>query len=154
MKFNSVLNNDWPSVQMLVLWRPDVFIVICKTLRSVRTPSKACPESCTGTSCFVLDFARTLHGHLLEACHQLLCLIWTLSEYMKILNWKPIILLICNNYIKCFCNPEYSQHKILTNSPFGYSGTKNTWLVWKYIPGLKQKILPLFVSKWQREKRV
>jgi len=56
--------------------------------------------------CGVSDFGRTLHGHLLEACDQLLSLIWTLSEYLKILNWKPTIMLICNYYIKCFCRPD------------------------------------------------
>jgi hypothetical protein len=125
LKSNSVLNHDWPSVRTVLLWRPDVFIILCKILWGVRTPSKALPDSCTGTGCFVLDFARTLHGHLLEACDQLLSLIWTLFEYMNILDWKPTILLIWNHYIKCFCYPEYSQHKILTNSPFGHSGTKN-----------------------------
>jgi hypothetical protein len=52
---------------------------------------------------FVLDFARTLRGHLEEAYDQLLFLIWSLSEYMKILNWKPTILLKRNHYINCFC---------------------------------------------------
>jgi hypothetical protein len=61
MKSNSLLNTDWPSVRMVLL-------VIYKTLWGVRTPSKARPDGCTGTSCFLLDFARTLHGHLLEAC--------------------------------------------------------------------------------------
>jgi len=76
---------------------------ICKTLQGVQTPSKARPDNCTGTGCFVLDFARTLHKHLLEASDQLLSLIWSLSENMKILNWKPTILLKRNHYIKCFC---------------------------------------------------
>jgi hypothetical protein len=102
-------------------------------------PSKARPDGCTGTGCFVLNFARTLHGHLLEVCDQLLCLIWTLSEYMKILNWKLTILLICNHYIKWICHPEYSQPKILTNSPLAILGQKNTWPIWKYSPGLKTK---------------
>jgi hypothetical protein len=82
---------------------PDVFIVICWTLRGILMPSKAYPDGYIGTGCFFLDFARTLHGHLLEACDQILSMIWTLSEYMKILNWKPTILLNCNHYIKCFC---------------------------------------------------
>jgi hypothetical protein len=88
LKFNSVLNNDWSGLRMVLLWRLNIFIVISKTLRGIRTPSKARSDGCTGIDCFVFDFARTLHGHLLEACDQLLSLIWTLSEYMKILNWK------------------------------------------------------------------
>jgi hypothetical protein len=29
---------------------------------------KACPDDCTGTGFSVLEFARSLHGHLLETC--------------------------------------------------------------------------------------
>jgi len=81
----------------------------------VQTPSKAHPDGCTGTGCFVSDFARTLHGHFVEACDQLLSLIWTLSEYMKILNWKPIILLKCKHYNKCFCFIQNVANKNTNN---------------------------------------
>jgi len=86
LKSNSLLNTDWPSILTVLLWHLDFFIINCWTLRGIRTPSKACLDGCTGIDCFVLDFARTLHGHLLWACDQILSLIWTLSEYMKILN--------------------------------------------------------------------
>jgi hypothetical protein len=33
---------------------------------------------------------------------------------MKTLNRNRSFNLNCNHYIKCFCNPECSQHKILT----------------------------------------
>jgi hypothetical protein len=35
--------------------------------------------------------------------------------YMKTLNRNRSSCLKCNLYIKCFCHPECSQHKILTN---------------------------------------
>jgi len=60
---------------------------------------------------------------------------------------KTEILLKSNRYIKCFCQPECCQYKILTNSPFGHSGTKKTWLVWKYISGPKIKNTPHFCHK-------
>jgi len=71
------------------------------------------------------NYGRTLHGHLLEACDQSHALIWTLSEYIKILNKHQSSCLKSNHYIKCFCHPECSQHKILTNSSFGHFGTKH-----------------------------
>jgi hypothetical protein len=43
--------------------------------------------------------------------------------------------------------------KILTNSPFGHSGTKITWPVWKYIPGPKIKITPPFCHKGTKDKQ-
>jgi hypothetical protein len=66
LKSNSLLNTDWPSVRTVLLWRPDVFIVICWTLRGFRTPSKARPDGCTGTDCFELEIAWNLHGHFLR----------------------------------------------------------------------------------------
>jgi hypothetical protein len=39
-------------------------------LRGVRTPLKARPNGFTGTDFFVLEFARNLHGYLLETCDQ------------------------------------------------------------------------------------
>jgi len=46
LKSNSLLNTDWPSVRTVLLWRPDVFIIISWTLRGVRTLSKARPNGC------------------------------------------------------------------------------------------------------------
>jgi methylase of polypeptide subunit release factors len=51
-------------------------------------PSEACPDGCTGTGCFALEFARTLYEYLLDACDLSHALICTLSEYMKILNLR------------------------------------------------------------------
>jgi hypothetical protein len=154
LKSNFGLNNDWPSVRTVLLWRPNIFIVICKTLRGACTPSKACSNGCTWTGCFDLEIAWNLHGPLLRN-------LWpnTWHEmrhcpyYLKTSNRtdNPVK---SNRYIKCFCQPGCCEYKILTNSSFGHSGTKNTWPVWKYIPGPKQKILPLFVSKGQRVNRV
>jgi hypothetical protein len=87
------------AVRTVLLYHLDVFKANCWILRGVRTPSKARQDGCTGTDWFGLEFVRTLHGHLLEACDQSHALIWTLSEYM---NWEPTILLIRNHYIKCF----------------------------------------------------
>jgi hypothetical protein len=58
LKSNSLLNTDWPSVQTVLLWCPDVFIIICWTLRGIRTPSKAFLDGCTGTGCFSLGFCK------------------------------------------------------------------------------------------------
>jgi hypothetical protein len=58
LKSNSLLNTDWPGVRTVLLWRPDGFIVICWTLRRVRTPSKACLDGCTRTNCFCLGFCK------------------------------------------------------------------------------------------------
>jgi hypothetical protein len=63
------------------------------------------------------------------------------------LQIEPIFLLESNLYIKCFCQPEYCQYKILTNSPFGHSGTKITGPVSKYILGPKIKNTPPFYLK-------
>jgi hypothetical protein len=55
-------------------------------------------------------------------------------------------------HLSDFVQPQ-NKAKLLTNSPFGYSETKITWLVWKYIPGPNQKLLPLFVTMGQRLKQ-
>jgi len=80
---------------------------ICRTLRGVRTPSKARPDGCTRTGWFVLVFAKDSSWITTRS-------LWTidvwiygdsvlnpLSENMKI--EKPTILLKSNHYIKCFC---------------------------------------------------
>jgi hypothetical protein len=47
---------------------------------------------------------------------------------------------------------KQNEVKILTNSPFGHSGTKITSPVWKYILGSKIKITPLFCHKGTKGK--
>jgi hypothetical protein len=95
-----------------------------------------------------------LHGIFMdifsETCDHTHGMKWDTVHITWRLWIEPIILLKSSRYKKCFCQPECCQYKILTNSPFGHSRTKNTWPIWKYIPGPKQKILPLFVSKGQR----
>jgi hypothetical protein len=56
-------------------------------------------------------------------------------------------------YIQVFLSIHRMRPIKLTNSPFSHSGTKNTWPVWKYIPGPNQKLLPLFVTNGQRVKQ-
>jgi len=81
---------------------------------------------------------------------------WTSSRSLWSVTYFEIILLICNHYIKCFCHPEWSQHKILTNSPFSHSGTKkildrfgNTFLV----QNSKTKNTPPFCLKRTKGKQ-
>jgi hypothetical protein len=100
------IGEAWPSVRKCCL-----DVQTSSTVKLLDTTGR--PDGCTGTGWFGLKFARTLHGHLLEACDQSHALIWTLSEYMKILNWELTILLKSNRYIKCFCQPECCQYKIL-----------------------------------------
>jgi len=67
-----------------------------------------------------LETCDHTHGTKWDTVH----IIWRL--------WiEPIILLKSNRDIKCFCQPECCQYKILTNSHFGNSGTK------KHLTGLK-----------------
>jgi hypothetical protein len=137
------IGEAWPSVRTMLLWCPDIFNAEASRHCGVSGRLKmARLDGCTGTgfSVFsVLEFARNLHGHLLETCDQSHVLKWTLSIYMKTLKrtdhppyawriWKePIILLICNHYIKCFCHPKCSQHKILTKgSSTAYLGLSAT----------------------------
>jgi hypothetical protein len=51
-------------------------------------PSKARPDGCTGNGCFALEFTRTLHEYLQDACDKSHDFVCTLSEYMKILNLR------------------------------------------------------------------
>jgi len=93
-----------------------------------------------------------LHGIFidifLETCDHTHGMKWDTVHFTWRLWIEPIILLKRNYYIKCFCQPECYQYKILTNSPFGHSGTKktlgrfgNTFPVQntKYSPFLSQK---------------
>lgn len=74
-------------------------------------------------------------------------------EFLLILTslwkWNPCLqhLLHISDFVQ-----TQNTAKILTNSPFGHSGTKITWPVWKYILGPNQQLLPLFVTKGQRVK--
>jgi hypothetical protein len=141
------------AVWMMLLCRSDVFKANCWTLRGVRTPSKARPDGCIETCCSDLEIAWNLHGHLLETCDHTHGMKWD-TVHITWRHWiEPIILLKSNRYIKCFCHPECIQHKILTNSPFGHSGTKKTWPVWKYIPGPKTKNTSPFCHKRAKGKQ-
>jgi hypothetical protein len=53
-------------------------------------------------------------------------------------------------YIQVFLSIHRMRPIKLTNSPFGHSGTKNTWPVWEYISGAKIKNYSPFLS--QRDK--
>jgi hypothetical protein len=53
---------------------------------------------------------------------------------------------------KWFCPKQNKANHKLTNSPFGHSGTKITWPVWKYIPGPKIKITLSFCHKGTKGK--
>jgi len=64
LKSNSLLKTDWPGVRAVLLWRPEVFIVICWTLKGVQTPSKARPDYCTSVAWLALPriaFGREHH---------------------------------------------------------------------------------------------
>jgi hypothetical protein len=50
LKSNSLLKTDWPGVRTVLLWRPEVFIFICWTLRGVQTSLKARPDDCTSVA--------------------------------------------------------------------------------------------------------
>jgi hypothetical protein len=47
----------------------------------------------------------------------------------------------------------HNEAKILTNSPFGHSGTKNHLIGLEIHSQSKQKLLPLFVTKVQKVKQ-
>jgi hypothetical protein len=138
---------------MVLLWRRDVFIVICKTLRGVQTPSKARPDGCIGIGYSDLEINGIFLDIFLETCDHTHGMKWDTVHIIWRLWIEPIILLKSNRYIKCFCQPECCQYKILTNSPFGYSGTK------KYLTGLeihsrsKTKNTPPFCLKRTKGKQ-
>jgi hypothetical protein len=60
----------------------------------------------------------------LKTCDHTHDMKWDTVHITWILWIEPIILLKSNRYIKCFCQLECCQYKILTNSSFGHSGTK------------------------------
>lgn len=88
---------------------------ICKTLRGVRTPSKARPDGCTGTGWSDLKIAWNLHGYLLRNLWP-----YTWHEmghcpyYLNTLNRtdNPVKKQLLHKVI--FCQPECCQYKILT----------------------------------------
>jgi hypothetical protein len=55
-------------------------------------------------------------------------------------------------YIQVILSKQNEANHKLTNSLFSHSGTKITWPVWKYIPGLKIKITPPFCHTWTKGK--
>jgi len=114
LKSNSLLNTDWPRVWTMLLWLPDVFIVICWTLRGVRTPSKAC----VGWLQELAVLTWKLHGIFmdifLETCDHIQGMKWDTVHITWRLWIEPTILLKSNRYIKCFCQPKCCQYKIQT----------------------------------------
>jgi hypothetical protein len=131
---------DWASGRCCFdVWTSSLFI--CKTLRGVRTPSKARLDGCTGTGWFVLVFAMDASW----VCSRSL---WTVNVSMyKDSNlktdcqihedWKNR--LSCNHYIKYFCFNQNVANKNTNKLPLWPIWDKNTWPVWKYISGLTTK---------------
>jgi hypothetical protein len=66
--------------------------------------------------------------------------------------WIVEFLLTASLHLSDFVQTQ-NEAKILTNSPFGHSGKKITWSVWKYIPGPKIKITPPFCHKGTKGKQ-
>jgi hypothetical protein len=67
------------------------------------------------------------------------------------MHWQVESLFTAGLHISDFVQTQ-NEAKILTNSPFGHSGTKITWPVWKYIPVQKIKITPPFCHKGTKGK--
>jgi len=74
---------------------------------------------------------------------------WKSSESEALLNSR---IHVKHLYTQVILSKTQNEAKILTNSPFGHSGTKITWPVWKYIPGPKIKITPPFCHKGTKGK--
>jgi len=139
------IREAWPSVRTVLLWRPDIFNA---------EASRHCGASVWTVAQEPAVLTWKLHGIFmdifLDTCDHTHGMKWDTVHITWRLWVEPIILLKSNRYIKCFCQPECCQYKILTNSPFGYSGTKKTWPVLKYIPDPKTNIYSPFLS--QRDK--
>jgi hypothetical protein len=125
LKSDSLLNTDWPRVRKVLLWHPDGFIVIYWTLRDVRTPSKARPDSCTGTSCFSLGFCKDSSCTSLSSLWSIIVfdlIIVCIHEDSELKTYHPVKTQPLHKVFLFY--RECSQYKILTNSPYGNSGTK------------------------------
>jgi len=115
LKSNSLLNTDWPSILTVLLWRPDGFIVICWTLRSIRTPSKAHSDGCTGTGCFCLEFCNDSSWTSLSNLGSVivfdLIIVW-IHEDSKLKTDHSVKTQPLHKVFLFY--PECSQYKILT----------------------------------------
>jgi len=77
-------------------------------------------------------------------------IIFAVQSLLKIL-WQVESNFTASLHISDFVQTQ-NEAKILTNSPFGHSGTKITWPVWKYIPSPKIKITSPFCHKGTKGK--
>jgi len=75
---------------------------------------------------------------------------FAVKSLLKML-WQVESLFVASLHISDFVQTQ-NEAKILTNSPFGHSGTKITWPVWKYIPGPKIRINHPFCHKGTKGK--
>jgi hypothetical protein len=86
---------------------------ICKTLRGIRTHSKARPDGCTGTGCCATVRTGLLQGLFMDIFKQLVIsyCIWFdhCLNNVKILIWKPTVLLTQPLHKVFLFYPECSQ---------------------------------------------
>jgi hypothetical protein len=119
------IGEAWPSVRTVLLWRPNVFNAKasrhCGASGLLQRPVWTVAQESTVLTWKLRGIFMDI---FLETCDH--------TQGMKRdtvhITWRlwiePILLLKSNRYIKCFCHPEWSQHKILINSPFGHSEKK------------------------------
>jgi len=101
----------------VLLWHPDGFIIICWTLRSVRTPSKARSDGCTGIDCFCLGFCKDSSWTSLSSLWSVivfdLIIVW-IHEDSKLKTDHPVKTQPLHKVFLFYS--ECSQYKILTLS--------------------------------------
>jgi len=148
------IGKAWPSVQTVLLWCPDVFNAEasrhCKaTGRLQRSIWTVAQEPVVLT----WKLHRIFMDIFLETCNHTHGMKWDTVHITWRLWIESIILLKSNHYIKCFCQPECCQYKILTNSPFGHSGTKKHLTSLKIHSKSKTKNTPHFCLKRTKGKQ-
>jgi hypothetical protein len=149
LKSNSLLNTDWPSVRTMLVWRKDGFIVICWTLRSVWTPSKARPDDCIGTGCFCLGFCK-------ESSWTSLSRLWSVIVFDLIIVWihedselktdHPIKMQPLHKVFLFY--PECSQYKVLK---LWFVYFLYTWRFWIWEPTIllnRNHYIKCFLKNW------
>jgi hypothetical protein len=123
LKSNSLLNTDWRGVRTVLFWHPDRVALMSGRLQCLSVRHCGASERLQRLVRTVVQepiLTWKLHeifiDLFLETCDHTRGMKWETVHITWRLWIEPIILLKRNHYIKCFCQLECCQYKILTTT--------------------------------------
>jgi hypothetical protein len=129
------IGEAWPSIRTVLLWHLDVFSAKssrhCGAFGRLQRPIRTVVQE---PAVLTWKFHEIFMDIFLETCDHTHGIKWDTVHITRRLWIEPIILLKSNRYIKCFCQPECCQYKILTRCIFAYDMCSTAhWLLYSAV---------------------